>query len=217
MFVKLLLYVVISVHIFTTFVGIYSLHWYVHLHYLLYVVWKIRVTVAAVTSGCRNRTLLSQIWSGKIDYGIWYDKIKSFDRWVVMSGEHNSTGFVQCRHSLCCSGLCWWGFEGLWRNKLLYCFAFVCRASILCLCEECCFLTAVYCNGIWWRVPFQGIIRGQIVIINFKYVIVCMERRIGYVYRSSVHSKFIYTETQVAFFFTACRIPCNSRLEYHRL
>ena len=30
--------------------------------------------MTAVTSGCRNRTLLSQIWNGKIGYRIWYEK-----------------------------------------------------------------------------------------------------------------------------------------------
>jgi hypothetical protein len=38
-----------------------------------YVVWKIQFIVAAVTAVRRHRTVLLQIWSGKIGYGIWYE------------------------------------------------------------------------------------------------------------------------------------------------
>jgi hypothetical protein len=52
----------------------------------LYVVWKIRFTVTAVTAVRRNRTVLLQIWSGEIGYGIWYENytaVKGKGLWLV--------------------------------------------------------------------------------------------------------------------------------------
>jgi len=99
----------------------------------------------------------------------------------------------------------------------------------LCLYEKCCFVTAVYCNGIWCGALFQSGTGGteydnkfdialteeksasfslnmiqdifrHVDHINLSYGIACMDRRINDVCGSREHSKFIYTETQDAFF-----------------
>ena len=53
--------------------------------------------------------------------------------------------------------------------------------------------------------------------INMPYGTVCMDRRITFAYSSSIHFKFTYTETEVAFLFPTCRIPFNNLSEGHRL
>ena len=49
----------------------------------LHVVWKIRFTVTAVTAVRRNRTVLLQIWSDEIGYGIWYENYTAVEgKWL---------------------------------------------------------------------------------------------------------------------------------------
>ena len=57
----------------------------------------------------------------------------------------------------------------------------------------------------------------QLEPINLSYRIGYTNRRITHAYVSRGHSKFIYTETQIAFYFTVCTVTSKNWPQYLRL